>query len=150
MLPSLRWLRRLRDFLSRRSAGIGGGLVSMRLGAGQYLRLHDAAGWTVVCRRGDLWITQEADANDVFLAGGEGFLLDRPGLALLCARRDSVVSMRPPARGKQRVRVIERGCATAEYPDLRDDSSRIAWLRALYPEGGPWNGPDAYRRLGLL
>ncbi len=145
MLASWTWPGRLWDFVSRRAAGLGRDLFSVRLTAGQYLRLHDAAGWTVVCRRGHLWITQESDVNDVFLRSGEGFLLDRRGLALLCARQDTVVSLRPPARGRSRVRVIERGPAPAD-----DAQRRHAWLRALYPDEGPWNGPESYRRLGLL
>ena len=57
----------------------------VRMTPGRSLRLHDAAGCTVTCCAGTVWITQERDARDVFLATGESFTLDRPGLALIRA-----------------------------------------------------------------
>jgi len=149
MPPSFTWWRRLRDALSRRAAAIGGGLFSMRLASRQHLQLRDAAGWTVVCRRGSLWITQEADVQDIFLTSGQGFLLDRPGLALVCAREDTVLVLRPPGL-KGRVRVLEHEHPAAEPDPRGEDRDRLSWLRALYPENGPWNEPAAYRRAGLL
>lgn len=135
--------RRLRAFLSRSAPGSSVEPVSVQLGAGQDLRLQNAAGWTVACSRGSLWLTQEADTRDVFLDGGDRFTLDRPGLALVLAREESVVAIRPPARGMD---------ATPAYPEPGPvaDSAREAWLRAVYPECGPWNDPAAYRRSGLL
>ena len=34
---------------------------------------------------GALWITQSNDPRDIVIKGGESFVLDRPGLALVCA-----------------------------------------------------------------
>src|SRR5262245_29756065 len=82
-LPSS-WSRRLNALVGR-IAGCGVEGFSVRLDAGQELQFRDAAGWTVVCRRGDVWITQEADARDIFLKQDEGFALDRGGLALVRA-----------------------------------------------------------------
>jgi len=133
--------RRLWNFLSR--SGAGADPVSMQLAAGQELRLHDAAGWTVACLRGSLWITQEADTRDLFLDAGGSFALDRPGLALILARRHTVLAIQPPARRA----VTERPEAG---PGPATGSAREVWLRAVYPECGPWNDPAAYRRSGLL
>lgn len=137
--------RRLWNFLSRRAPGIGSDRFSMHLGAGQMLRLHDAAGWTVACRSGSVWITQEADTRDVFLDAGDSFMLDRAGLALILARQDSAMAIRPPAGRKDRPAGTPRLDA-----DPAPESAQEAWLRAVYPECGPWNNPAAYRRSGLL
>jgi len=141
--PDSAWWRRLWNFLSRSGTAIGADPVSMQLAAGQELRLHDAAGWTVACLRGSLWITQEADTRDLFLDAGDSFALDRPGLALILARRHTVLAIQPPARR-----------AVTEYPDAgprpATSSAREVWLRAVYPECGPWNDPAVYRRSGLL
>ena len=72
-------------------------VLTARLTAGQGLRLHEAAGWTVVCVSGAVWLTQEADARDIFLERGEGFALDRGGLTLVRACRDALLSIRAPA-----------------------------------------------------
>ena len=56
-----------------------------RLARGQSLKVHDAAGCTVMCCAGTVWITQENDARDIFLTTGQRFTFDRPGLALIRA-----------------------------------------------------------------
>jgi hypothetical protein len=133
--------KRFRNSLSR--GGVVRERVSMRLGAGQQLRLQDAAGWTIACLRGSLWLTQEADTRDVFLDAGDNFMLDRNGVALILARQESQLAIRPP--------VTNRQAETARAADLTTpDSAREVWLRAMYPECGPWNDPAAYRRSGLL
>jgi DUF2917 family protein len=141
---SVLW-RRLWNFLSRRGSGIGADRFSMQLGAGQEFRLHDAAGWTVACRSGSVWITQEADTRDMFLNAGDSFMLDRTGLALILARQDSALAIRPPAVRKDRQAETSRLDA-----DPASAGAQEAWLRAVYPECGPWNDPAAYRRSGLL
>lgn len=135
--------QRLRGLLSRGFAG-DADPVSLKLGAGQELRLHDAAGWTVACRSGSLWITQEADTRDVFLRDGERFTADRDGLTLVLARKDALLAIRPPAGGPR------RGIAARVVQGPAPDSAREVWLRAVYPECGPWNDPAAFRRSGLL
>jgi hypothetical protein len=55
---------------------------------GQVLRLRDAVGHRITGLRGEIWITQENDRRDVILTPGEGFVLDRPGLALAQAVGD--------------------------------------------------------------
>ncbi len=96
--PSL-W-RRLRNLLARRVAGSGAGAFSIQLGAGQELALRDTAGWTVACRSGSVWITQEADSRDNLLSAGESFTLDRRGLTLILAWKDSGLVIRSPSGGQ--------------------------------------------------
>ena len=137
--------QRLRNLLARRPAGRGASRFGMQLAAGQEFRLHDAAGWTVACSSGSVWITQEADTRDVFLNAGDSFTLDRAGLALMLARQDSALAIQPPAGNKDRdagTSCVDAGAAPA--------SAQEVWLRAVYPECGPWNDPAAYRRSGLL
>jgi hypothetical protein len=132
--------KRLRNWLSLGAARHE--RVSMRLGAGQQLRLQDAAGWVVVCLRGSLWLTQEADTRDLFLDAGDNFTLDRNGVALILARQESQLAIRPPATNRQ--------AETTRPPDLATARAREVWLRAVYPECGPWSDPASYRRSGLL
>lgn len=143
--PLASWWERLMHFLFRGVAGSGAGSISVRLHAEQTLRLNDAAGWTVACVRGGVWITQEVDSRDIFLDAGDSFTLDRAGLALVLAVRNAAVAIRPPAgrRGRQ---APSPDCAPAPH----GDSAREVWLKAVYPECGPWNDPSAYRRSGLL
>lgn len=135
--------KRLWNFVSRRAPRIAAERFSMRLGAGQVLRLHDAAGWAIACRSGSIWITQEADTRDVFLDAQDSFTLDRSGLALILARQDSAVGIRQPAGGQS-------PGTSAACPAPVPDSARDLWLKAAYPECGPWNDPAVYRRSGLL
>jgi ferric-dicitrate binding protein FerR (iron transport regulator) len=58
---------------------------TIRLAPGRSLRVRDAAGCIVTCCAGAVWITQERDARDIFLATGQSFTFDRPGLALIHA-----------------------------------------------------------------
>jgi hypothetical protein len=66
--------------------------MSNRLGAGtlhlkarELLHIHDGEGLQVTCGNGVLWMTQSNDTDDIVLAGGESFVLDRPGLAIVSA-----------------------------------------------------------------
>jgi hypothetical protein len=148
--PSAFSWRRFRDVLLRRVVGVGIEVFSVRLAAGQELQLHDVAGWTVVCRSGTVWITQEADSRDLFLKDGEGFALDRDGLAIVRACRNALLSIRAPAgrRAASRPQRWTDGGSTELAAD--DDQAQLVWLRTLYPECGPWNDPASYRRVGLL
>jgi Protein of unknown function (DUF2917) len=65
----------------------------------EVLDIHDGEGLRVSCLRGDLWITQADDPQDVVLAAGESFVLDRPGLALVSSPVGaSTLAVRPAVR----------------------------------------------------
>ena len=140
--PASGWWKRFRRWLWGGVAGADP--VGMRIGAGQELRLQDAAGWTVACLSGSVWLTQEADTRDLFLDAGESFTLDRVGLALILARQDSALAIRPASASQS----AEAAAARIRAPAA--DTAREVWLRAVYPECGPWNDPAGYRRSGLL
>ena len=55
------------------------------LKTGELLDITDGEGFTVECLDGAVWITQSNDARDIVLNAGESFVLDKPGLALVCA-----------------------------------------------------------------
>jgi hypothetical protein len=57
----------------------------LRLDRGELFTVSDGEGFTVVCLEGSVWITQSDDARDIALIAGEAFVLDKPGLALVCA-----------------------------------------------------------------
>jgi Protein of unknown function (DUF2917) len=141
--PSAGLWKRLWSFLSRRASRSAADRFSMRLAAGQEFRLYDAAGWAIACRSGSVWITQEADTRDVFLNAGESFGLDRGGLALILARQNSALAVRPPVRRRGRL-------TTPLDAPAAPDGAQEVWLRAVYPECGPWNDPAYFRRSGLL
>src|SRR5215831_20334970 len=60
----------------------------VRLNTGQLLDIHDGEGFTVECLDGAVWITQSNDPRDIVLKSGQSFVLDKPGLALVCAAAD--------------------------------------------------------------
>ncbi|MBC8007167.1 MAG: DUF2917 domain-containing protein [Prolixibacteraceae bacterium] len=49
----------------------------------QVLRLHAAAGATIRCDVGILWVTQEGRAQDYFLSVGESLCIGADGLTLI-------------------------------------------------------------------
>ena len=59
------------------------------LTAGSVLRLCDGQGRAIVVFEGQVWITLQDDPRDLVLAAGESFSIDRPGLTLVQAFRDS-------------------------------------------------------------
>ncbi len=57
----------------------------VRLNTGELLDINDGEGFTVECLEGAVWITQSNDPRDIVLNAGQSFVLDKPGLALVCA-----------------------------------------------------------------
>ena len=73
----------------------------------EVIRLYDPRGARVECVRGALWITQNRDHEDYFLAANDALTLDRPGLALIHAQESSEVVLWEPPRPRLR-QTIER------------------------------------------
>jgi hypothetical protein len=74
-LPALRTIEMTTRFAIR----------PLRLNSGELLEVNNGEGIAVACLEGSVWITQSDDARDIVLTAGQAFLLDRPGLALVCA-----------------------------------------------------------------
>jgi len=60
-----------------------------RLDAGQFLKVRDAEGQTLAVFDGLVWVTQDGDPRDAFVAKGGAFTFDRPGLAIVEALKES-------------------------------------------------------------
>lgn len=57
----------------------------VRLNTGELLDINDGEGFTVECLEGAIWITQSNDPRDIVLNAGQSFVLDKQGMALVCA-----------------------------------------------------------------
>src|SRR6266849_5379000 len=78
--------------------------AQLHLEAREVIRLYDPRGARVECVRGALWITQNRDHEDYFLAANDALTLDRPGLALIHAQAPSEVVLSEPApRSRQKI-----------------------------------------------
>jgi len=95
----------------------------------EVIRLHDPRGARVECVRGALWITQNEDRRDYFLAANDALTLDRPGLALIHAQEPSeIVLSEPPPCPRLRLgrtllaalRAAGRGFARSFGPESID------------------------------
>jgi hypothetical protein len=79
-------------------------------------RIENAKGIRVSCVRGPTWVTQESDPRDLILAAGQSVVLDRPGLAVIYAFKDAVITVGaawqlPAPAGQPAACEPERACA---------------------------------------
>lgn len=109
--------------------------VELRLDARAVLRMCDAAGATVHCRRGLIWITQLGDNRDYCLSGGDSLELHACDCTLVHSlRRSEVVVSALQETGKRP--------ATGDTP-IPGSVRRVAlglltWIREAY-------GPSAVK-----
>jgi hypothetical protein len=69
-------------------------LVHLRIGAGQSICIGDAAGRTLNCLVGSVWITHDGDPKDVIVDTGENYRVTRPERMIVFALRNSAMRMR--------------------------------------------------------
>ncbi|MGZ5033629.1 MAG: DUF2917 domain-containing protein [Usitatibacter sp.] len=62
---------------------------TLALAGGATLKLESPRGLQVTCEAGHLWITEEAQPDDVWLAAGQRVRLVGEGLAVLEAKGDA-------------------------------------------------------------
>jgi len=60
-----------------------------RLDAGQFMKIRDGKGQILAVFDGLVWVTQDGDPRDAFVAKGGVFTFDRPGLAIVEAVKES-------------------------------------------------------------
>lgn len=81
----------------RFSGSIDNGLgndIEARMTRDSLLRIEgNGCGVGIHTIKGALWITQENDPKDHFLMPGEVFIINRPGLVIVCALEDAHISL---------------------------------------------------------
>src|SRR5882762_309073 len=87
--------------------------AQLHLEARELIRVYDPRGARVECVRGALWITQNRDHEDYFLAMNDALTLDRPGLALIHAHAPSEIVLSEPAPRAHLRQKIGRAFVTA-------------------------------------
>src|SRR6267378_3750031 len=92
---------------------IGFGRAQLHLETREVIRLFEPKGARVECVRGALWITQNRDYEDYFLAASDALTLDRPGLALIHAQPSSELVLSEPAPSPRLQQAIGRAFVTA-------------------------------------
>jgi len=121
---------------------IGFDRAQLHLETREVIRLFEPRGARVECVRGALWITQNRDYEDYFLAANDALTLDRPGLALIHAQAPSEIVLSepaPPPRLRQKIgrtlvaalRAVGRGLARQFGPESIDRPHRPGWYHGL-------------------
>ena len=67
--------------------------MELQIARGGMLKLRDARDMVIEVRRGALWITEEGDTRDYYVAKGDWLRLDCDGLAIAHALEKSVVTL---------------------------------------------------------
>ena len=78
----------------------------MKLTKGMLLRVRDAAGTVVVCLEGMVWLTEEGDAADHFLACGQRHRIAGDGVVVLEALHDAHLDVQQPTGGSYGQRAV--------------------------------------------
>lgn len=79
--------------------------ASVELDRSGFLRLADAAGTTVTCLRGVLWLTRDGCLKDAILAPGDSYLVEDAARVIVFAVEPSLTLVQPPA-GQERERPV--------------------------------------------
>ena len=100
------------------------------------LRIVANEGRSIVCLRGTVWLTQEADRRDIVLAPGATFTLDRAGIALAWATGgDAALVLDEELHAEPVKHAAKRRFAAADTPlasidaiETRYDPAKLATL----------------------
>lgn len=80
----------MKPFAPKSSSSV---LTPMQLQGRTTRALVDQQGQRITCLEGLLWVTQHRDQRDIVLMPGDSFILDKPGLAIVFALRDSLLTV---------------------------------------------------------
>lgn len=106
-------------------------LDQLVLARGSSLRIEDGPGITFRVRWGGVWITQEGDPRDHYLAAGETFRLDRAGSTLLTVLHRACVDATAPQSERYARRILLWPAGGSHYIDLYPESGRQLVTRLL-------------------
>ena len=67
----------------------------IRLAARAVHRLDGAKGQQITSLAGVVWVTQANDNRDIILSKGQSFIIDRKGLTVVFALKDSAIAIGP-------------------------------------------------------
>jgi hypothetical protein len=100
------------------------GNVTMKRGS--VLRIEDGRDVLIHVNDGELWLTQEADSRDRYLAAGKWFRLDRNGVALAQSLEGTVISLCAPERERYARRITLSSAGSALSTELYNAQARRA------------------------
>ena len=69
---------------------------TLTLAPGSVLAVQDGSGTRILCRSGNLWVTQEGDVKDTVVRAGEVLTIRKPGRTVISALEASTLSLLGP------------------------------------------------------
>ena len=91
------------------------------LAPNELVKMDDARGTTLRVTRGTLWITLENDTRDIVLEAGDSYMIDREGLTLVEAQRESTVCV-----------LAHHTEETRHFSDRASRSGLTGWLASRF------------------
>jgi hypothetical protein len=118
---------------------------SIAMGRGSVLRIADGSDMVVHVGEGALWLTQEGDRRDRYLAQGDSFRLDRDGIAIAYAMHGSVIALTAPSQEPRATEVVLVRAGTqvpvqlysAKAKGSLGERLRRLWLALFAPHSRP-------------
>lgn len=105
------------------------GQGGMAMARGTLARVEDGRGLLLSVWDGELWLTQQGDSRDYFLRAGQRFRLDRDGVALVYALRNSRITLSAPP-------VADEEAQSGRLEQLRRRLAQ-AWANTFAPLSRP-------------
>lgn len=85
--------------------------MDLALAKGSMLKIEDGRGIVLEVKRGMLWLTQEGDTRDRYIAAGDWLRLDGDGLAIANALQRTVVCIAAAEGADSRAPLLRRDAA---------------------------------------
>lgn len=112
---------------------------SLGMTRGSMLRIEDGRDLLIYVWEGSLWLTQERDRRDRYLAAGDWFRLDRDGVAIAAATSRSTISLTAPQPELYAKRVALAKAGTGVQVEIYSAArkARSFWARLFAPHARP-------------